>query len=272
MDGKALRIHRGEGIAELELLGPGKGNAMGPELWRELPEAMASIDADRDVHAVVLYGSGTHFTYGLDLMAMMAELGPHISGKPMAAERVALLALVRRLQEAIGAVDRCRVPVIAAITGWCIGGGVDLICAADVRVASADARFSVRETRIAMVADLGTLQRLPRIVGPGHARQLAFTGEDIDAARAERIGLVNDVLPDRDAALAHARAMAQDIVRNSPLAVEGAKQVLDWSADRRVQDGLDYVAAWNAAFLASEDLAEAVMAFAQKRAPTFKGR
>jgi enoyl-CoA hydratase len=271
MSGKAVRVDVSDGVAEVQLLGPGKGNALGPDFWVEMPAAMAAVNADHSVRAVVMSGSGEHFTYGLDLMAMMGELGQHFAGKQLAGNRLELLALIERLQGSMTAVSSCRVPVIAAITGWCIGGGVDLICATDVRVCSADARFSVRETRLAMVADLGTLQRLPRVVGPGHARELAFTGDDVDAARALRIGLVNDVLPDREATLSHARDMARRIAANSPLAVRGVKAVMDWSADRRVEDGLDYVASWNAAFLASEDLAEAVSAFAQKRPPVFKG-
>ncbi len=271
MEGKAVRVHFDGPVAEIELLGPGKGNAMGPDLWRELPQAMAAVESRDEVRVAVLSGQGDHFTYGLDLPGMMGELGPHLAGKQLAAQRMKLLRLIEQLQGSITAVADSRVPVIAAVWGWCIGGGVDLTCACDLRVASAEARFSVRETRIAMVADLGTLQRLPRVVGPGHARQLAYTGEDIDAERALRIGLVNDVLADKEATLAHARALAAKVAANSPLAVQGAKRVLDWSADRPVKDGLDYVAAWNAAFLASDDLNEAMMAFMQKRDPVFKG-
>jgi len=271
MDGKAVRVRFEGHLAEVELLGPGKGNAMGPDLWRELPQAMAAVNAHGEARAAVLYGKGDHFTYGLDLPGMMGELGPHLTGGK-AAQRLQLLGLIEELQGAIQAVADSRVPVVSALWGWCIGGGIDLVCATDVRVAAADARFSVRETRIAMVADLGTLQRLPRVVGPGHARQLAYTGEDIDADRALRIGLVNDVLPDAAATLAHARQLASRIAENSPLAVQGAKKVMDWSADRPVKDGLDYVAAWNAAFLASDDLGEAMQAFLEKRAPVFRGR
>ena len=153
-----------------------------------------------------------------------------------------------------------------------LGGGVDLIAACDLRVASADAVFSVRETRIAIVADLGSLQRLPAIVGSAQARELALTGRDIDASRAHAIGLVNQIAADRDAAWVGAQALAAEIAANPPLTVRGVKQVLDYSAGKSIDDGLAYVAAWNAAFLASEDLGEAVAAFAQKRPPRFNGR
>ena len=161
--------------------------------------------------------------------------------------------------------------MIAAIQGWCIGGGVDLISACDIRLASADAQFSVREAKVAIVADVGSLQRLPAIIGKGHVAELAYTGKDITAARAEAIGLVNGVSADADAVVADARAMAAEIAANSPLAVQGTKSVLVAGEGRSVAEGLDYVATWNAAFLASDDLKEAMVAFMEKRPGNFTG-
>jgi enoyl-CoA hydratase len=163
------------------------------------------------------------------------------------------------------------VPVVAAVQGWCIGGGVDLIAACDIRLASAEAQFSVREAKIAIVADVGSLQRLPAIIGKGHVAELAYTGKDIDAARAVAIGLVNHVSADPDAVLADARAMAAEIAANSPLAVQGTKAVLAAGENLSVAEGLDYVATWNAAFLASDDLVEAMTAFMEKRPGNFTG-
>lgn len=157
------------------------------------------------------------------------------------------------------------------MSGWCIGGGVDVITAADIRLASADAKFSVREVKVAIVADIGSLQRLAPIVGEGHVRELALTGKDIDAARAEKIGLVNDVYPDQETVLAKARELAAEIAANPPLVVQGTKQVLSTNTERQVAEGLRYVAAWNSAFLPSKDLQEAVQAFLERRAPEFKG-
>ncbi len=153
----------------------------------------------------------------------------------------------------------------------CIGGGMDLITACDMRLASADATFSVRETKIAIVADLGTLQRLPAIIPQGHVAELAFTGKDIAAERARQIGLVNDVYPDAEALLEAAHALAREIAANSPLAVQGAKAVLRAGEGRIIEEALDYVALWNASFLHSNDLTEAVTAFMEKRTPVFKG-
>ena len=269
---KALRVARTDSIAEVTLIGPGKGNAMGPDFWRELPQVFADLDADHQVRAVVLTGSGGNFSYGLDLPGILPAWSKVLTPGSLAAPRTEFHSEIRRLQAAITSVAECRKPVIAAVSGWCIGGGVDLIAAADIRLASADARFSVREVKVAIVADLGSLQRLAGIIGEGHLRELALTGKDIDAARAERIGLVNDVYPDPDAVLAAAREMAAEIAANPPLAVSGTKQILNEAREHAVAAGLRHVAAWNAAFLPSEDLNEAVQAFMEKRPPRFTGR
>jgi enoyl-CoA hydratase len=162
--------------------------------------------------------------------------------------------------------------VIAAIHGWCIGGGIDLICCADIRLASSDTKFSVRETKVAIVADLGTLQRLPKILSPGHVAELAFTGKDITAERAAGMGLVNDVVGgSADEVYAAARAMAEEIAENSPLTVQGIKAVLRAGEGRTVAEGLDYVSLWNSAFLGTNDLVEAMTSFMEKRPPNYSG-
>jgi enoyl-CoA hydratase len=271
-DLKAFDVVRSEGVAEVLLTGPGRGNAMGPDFFRELPLVFGELDRDPAVRAVVVAGRGDHFSFGLDLTAMMAELGPYLLGPQMAAKRAQLHELIRRLQAAVTAVERCAKPVVAAISGWCIGGGLDLAAACDVRLCSADARFSLREVKVAIVADLGSLQRLPAIVGQGAARELAFTGKDIDAARAASMGLVNEVFPDRGAAIEAARSLAREIAGNPPLVVQGVKQVMNVTSTKPVDEGLAYVAAWNAAFLQSMDLTEAFTAFREKRPPRFKGQ
>jgi enoyl-CoA hydratase len=259
------------GIAEVCLVGPGKGNAMGPAFFRELPEVFSSLDRDPAVRAVILRGEGGIFSYGLDLRAMVAELAPFLAPTNLASERLRLLELIGELQRGFDLVERCRKPVIAAIAGPCIGGGVDLAAACDIRIASRDARFSVREVKLAIVADMGSLQRLPRIIGQGHTRELAFTGKDVDAARALRIGLVNDVFEDEAQLLEEARALARAIVDNPPHVVSGIKQVLAYGEGKSVAEAERFVAVWNAAFLASNDLVEAMQAFAEKRPPRFTG-
>ncbi|KAA0024413.1 crotonase/enoyl-CoA hydratase family protein [Antrihabitans cavernicola] len=270
-DWKAFTVETENHVAQVTLIGPNKGNAMGPDFWRELPEIFTELDADPDVRAVVLAGSGKNFSYGLDLGAMSHLFGPLLADKALAAPRTDFHNTVKTMQASITAVADCRKPVIAAVQGWCIGGGVDLIAAVDIRYASADAKFSIREVKVAIVADMGSLQRLPAIIGDGHLRELALTAKDIDAARAEKIGLVNDVFDDADAVLAAAHATAREIANNPPLVVQGTKDVLGEERRTVVADNLRYVAAWNAAFLPSHDLTEAVSSVFEKREPDFKG-
>lgn len=268
---EAVTVETKGHVAQVTLIGPGKGNAMGPPFWSELPELFAALDADRDVRAIVITGSGGHFSYGLDVPAMGGALAPILADGALARPRADFHAQVLRMQNAISAVADCRTPTVASVHGWCIGGGVDLISAVDIRYASADAKFSIREVKLAMVADVGSLARLPLILSDGHLRELALTGKDIDAARAEKIGLVNDVFADADAALAGAHATAAEIAANPPLTVHGIKDVLDQQRISAVSANLRYVAAWNAAFLPSKDLSEGISATFAKRPPQFTG-
>lgn len=256
---------------------PEKHNALSEDMWRDLPEAVATLGADPRVRVVVVAGRGPSFTVGIDLVylatvaaAAGAEGGAGAATSD-AARKLARYREVKRLQATMSAFESCPKPVIAAIHGFCLGAGVDLVTACDIRVASADAVFSVRETKVGLVADVGTLQRLPRIISPGHVAELVYTGRDVDAAEAERIGLVNRVLPDREAMIGAAGRLAEEIAANSPLVVQGLKAVL--AAERRMstEEALDHVALWNAAFLSSNDLGEGMAAIAERRAPRFTG-
>lgn len=269
-DFSVLRLDTSDAVATLTLNRPDALNALGPDFFEEMPEAIDAVAAS-DARVLVLRAEGRAFTAGLDLK----QMGPHLmqlDGDSPVQQRRELLHLIQTLQSAITAVATCPVPVIAAIQGPCIGGGIDLVTACDVRLATTDATFSVRETKMAMVADLGTLQRLQRVVPAGHVAELVYTGRDVDAAHARRIGLVNDVFDDVDALQNAAHAMAEEIASNSPLAVQGAKHVLRKSRETSTQDGLDYVALWNAAFLQSDDLGEAFQAFLEKRDPEYQGQ
>ncbi|MBX7431050.1 crotonase/enoyl-CoA hydratase family protein [Mycobacterium sp. Y57] len=268
---ESVTVEIAEHVAVVTLIGPGKGNAMGPAFWAELPVVFAELDADPEVRAIVLTGSGKHFSYGLDLAAMGDTLGPMMAGGALAKPRAEFHARLKTMQQSITAVADCRTPTIASVHGWCIGGGVDLISALDIRYASADAKFSVREVKLAIVADVGSLARLPLILSDGHLRELALTGKDIDATRAEKIGLVNDVYDDAEASLAAARATAAEIAANPPLVVQGIKDVLDEQRTAAVSASLRYVAAWNSAFLPSKDLTEGITAMFEKRPANFTG-
>ncbi len=258
------------GVADVVLTATGKANKMGPDYWAQMPTLFARLEADDTVRAIVLRG-GDHFSFGLDLPAMGAELAQFLDPTAGAAIRTKLLDAIRRLQAANTAVVQCRKPVIAAVSGWCVGGGVDLITACDIRLCSKEAKFSVREVRLAMVADVGTLARLPAIVGQGVARELAFTGDDFDADRALRIGLVSEVYAHPASLFAAARALAGRIAKNPPLVVQGIKAVLNAGSEPAAAASLQTVALWNSAFLPSLDVQEAIGAFIEKRDPVFKG-
>jgi Delta3,5-Delta2,4-dienoyl-CoA isomerase len=251
-------------VATLWLDRAAQRNALGRAAWRDLPLAVAAATRETSVRCVVLAARGRDFTVGLDLKESDGVLVPGPStGRH-------LYESIREMQASVDSLAAARVPVIAAVHGYCLGGGIDIICACDVRLAAADATFSVRETRVAIVADLGTLQRLPRIVGPGHAAELALTGRDIDAARAAQIGLVNHVVDGGAAEVyAAARAMAEEIASLSPRAVRGTKAVLAANDGASVAEGLEFVARWNAEHLYSDDLTEAMTAFVERRPAEF---
>lgn len=269
---RALEVSISGHVAHVVLTGPGKGNALGPDFWRDAPGVFDALDADEQVRAIVLSGADGNFTYGLDLPSMTSELRYALAGPAMAAERTRFFGQLKTMQRTITSLMQCRKPTVASVSGWCIGAGIDIICAADVRVCSREAMFSVRAVRIGIVEDMGSLQRLPAIVGEGAARELALTGDDFDATRAAELRLVNHVCDTPLAALDGARSIADRIAANPPLVVQGVKQVMNESAYRGMNESLHHTALWNAAFMQSRDFAEAMSAFTEKRAPQFEGR
>jgi enoyl-CoA hydratase len=263
----ATRID-GAGIATMVL----RKKTMGPEFFSEFETHLDFLE-NADLRCVIVRGADPKaLSYGLDLPRAFGAWGELFRGSTTALPRRRLLHLIQKLQRPFNRLFALRVPTICAISGHCIGGGLDLASACDIRLASKDANISLRETRIAIVADLGSLQRLPPIIGQGRTRELAFTARDVTAEEALAMNLVNAVHPDADALFAAAQTMAEQIAANAPLTVEGVKVVLNRQVAAAIADGLDHVGTWNAAFLASEDLGEAASAFASRRPPRFKGR
>ena len=259
-------------VATLWLDRPDARNAMGRELFTDLPLAAKEVASNKDIRVLVIAAKGPAFTVGLDLKTMGGNLGASSNAKSSAVANSTFYDSILRMQDANTCFSELKIPVIAAVHGYCLGGGIDLSTACDIRLCSSDAVFSVREAKIAIVADLGTLQRLPKIVSAGHVAELAYTARDFDAAYAERIGLVNRVAgTNAESVLASAYELANEIAANSPLAVQGTKSVLAANDGRTVEEGLKFVANWNALYINSNDLKEAFTAFLERRPAVFKG-
>jgi len=264
---ECFEVERDGHVATVVLNRPEKRNTMTMAFFREVRSIFESLDADESVRVVLIKARGKSFTAGLDLVEAAS-----FWQEPSARTRHDFRKMVMELQASFDAVERCRKPVLCAIHGHCIGGGVDLAVACDIRAASKDAVFSIRETRMAMVADLGTLQRIASIVGQGWARDLALTGRDFDASLALDIGFVTAVYESKEELHERMSGRTAEIAALSPLAVQGAKETLNFSRDYGVRAGLEYVAQKNAALLPSEDLMEAFRSFVEKRPPQYVGR
>jgi enoyl-CoA hydratase len=266
---ETLAVSVADRIATVRLNRPEKLNAMNLAMWHELRRAFQFIDALPEARVAVLEGEGKAFTAGIDLQMMMG-LGAQIQDDCDGRMRETLRRVILDLQDTLSSLERCRKPVLAAVHGACVGGGIDLITCADMRYCSADAWFSIKEIDIGMTADVGTLQRLPKLIGDGMARELAYTARKVDAAEAKEIRLVNRVFETPDALRAGVRAIAAEIAAKAPLAIRGVKEMITYARDHTVADGLNYNATWNAAMLMSADLQAAMMAGMGKSAPVFK--
>ena len=269
MQFETLSVSLEDHIATVRLNRPEKANAMNAAMWQEIRRAFQWVDATPEARVAVLQGEGKLFTAGIDLQMMMG-LGPQIQNECDGRTREALRRVILDMQDTLTSLERCRKPVLAAIHGGCIGGGIDLVTCADMRYASSDAYFTIKEIDIGMTADVGTLQRLPKLVGEGIARELAYTGRNFAAEEARQIGLVNRVFESREALYAGVREIAATIAAKSPLSIRGTKEMITYARDHSVADSLNYIATWNAAMLMSQDLTEAMMSNMAKKAPSFK--
>jgi len=263
-----LSLSLADHVAEVRLNRPERSNAMNEAMWQEIRQAFDWIDATPAARVAILAGEGRNFCAGIDL-AMLAGVQQRIADPDGARSREALRRLILDLQDCLSSLERCRKPVLAAIQGACVGGALDLVTCCDMRYVAPDAIFSIKEIDIGMVADVGTLQRLPRLIGDGMARELAYTGRHVDAEEAVRLGLANRIFGSPEALTAGVREIALAIAGKSPLATRGLKEVMNYSRDHSVADGLNYVATWNAAMLLSADLGECLAAQREKREANF---
>jgi enoyl-CoA hydratase len=259
-----VRLNRGDEL-----------NTMTPAFWRELPEIVNRIDAEGSARVIVLSSTGRHFSAGMDLSVFSGD-GLTGGGDPDAPpveigrQRAQLRLTALALQESFTCFERARMPVLAAIQGGCIGGAVDLVTACDVRYATADAFFCIQEINIGMTADVGTLQRLPKIIPEGIARELAYTGRRMPADRAAEVGLVNQVFANHDTLIAGVMEVAAEIASKSPLAIWGTKETVNYGRDHTVADALNYIATWQTGMFQPTDMLETFAAKSEKRLPEFQ--
>ena len=273
MNYESFKYTSEEGVGHL-ILDKGEDlNKMTMNFWYELPKILNEVDRDASLRVLILTSTGKHFCAGMDLknfgtLGNDAEKKTNVPDKARIGEN--LYRVAKELQDMLSKLEKLRIPVLAGIQGGCIGGGLDLVTAADMRFASKDAFFCIQEVNIGMAADIGTLQRLPRVIPEGKVRELAYTGRRMPADEALETGLVNKVYESQEDMVSGLKEMAAVIASKSPLAVYGTKAILNFSRDHTIAEGLEYNALWSGAMLPQEDMAEAMMSNMEKRDPEFK--
>ena len=253
-------------VAHVRLSRPDELNTMVPEFWAELPEIVTGISNDATARVVVISSTGRHFSAGMDLSVFADEKD---TDAELGRRRAKMRSTAKKLQWSFTALEKARVPVLTAVQGGCIGGAVDLVTAADLRYASADAWFCVMEINIGMTADVGTLQRLGTVIPEGVARELAYTGRRMSAQRAYEVGLVQEVYADHDSLVAGVLETAREIAGKSPLAIWGTKVAMNYARDHAVDDALDQIATWQSGMFQPADMVESFTAKAEKRDPVY---
>ena len=260
-----------ENIANIILSRPEQLNSMSRKFWVELPEILEEVNRNSEIRVLIISSTGKHFCAGMDLSAFDNGVANIPKEKRPDNARIgeALYRSAKELQEYISKLEKIRVPVIAAIHGGCIGGAVDLVTACDIRLATTDAFFCIQEINIGMAADVGTLQRLPRIIPDSKMRELAYTGRRMLADEAKESGLVSDVYNSQEEMVNAAKEMANEIAKKSPIAIYGLKALMNYSRDHTISDSVDFNALWSGAMLSQRDMEEAIKAFVEKREATF---
>ena len=268
---KCFQINVTNHVASLVLSRPDELNTMSRDFWVELGDVLEEINRNSDIRVVVMSSTGKHFCAGMDLNAFDNGVDNIPDDKKPDDARIgeAVYRVAKELQEYISTLEKIRVPVIAAIQGGCIGGAVDLVTACDIRLASNDAFFCIQEINIGMAADVGTLQRLPRIIPDSKMREMAYTGRRMYAEEAKDTGLVSDIFESQEKLLEAANKLASEIASKSPVAIYGLKAVMNYSRDHTVSESLEYNALWSGAMLSQKDMAEAMTANMEKREASF---
>ena len=268
---KSFTVGIADHVANLVLSRPDELNTMSRDFWVELGDVLEEINKNSEVRVVVMSSTGKHFCAGMDLSAFSNGVDNIPDGKKPDHARIgeAVYRVAKELQGYISSLEKIRVPVIAAIQGGCIGGAVDLVTACDIRLASKDAFFCIQEINIGMAADVGTLQRLPKIIPDTKMREMAYTGRRMYADEAKETGLVSDTYESQEEMLAAANELAKVIASKSPVAIYGLKAVMNYSRDHSVNEGLEYNALWSGAMLSQKDMTEAITANMEKRDASF---
>jgi enoyl-CoA hydratase len=267
-DYKSFNITLENKIAHVQFSRPEAMNSMDKAFWLELPVCMRDIESQTDARVIVISSTGKHFSAGMDL-GVFSDSSTMPQSKDPSRMAEGLRRLVLQLQATLSSLEEVRLPVLTAIQGGCIGGALDLVCAADSRYCTADAYFTIKETELGMTADVGTLQRLPKLIPAGIVKELAFTGRKFSAQEAQQFGLVNKVYDDQESMLAGVMEIAALIASNSPLAVTGCKEMLNYSRDHSVQDSLKYMATWQAGMFRPNDMMKTFQAKAMKTQPEY---
>ena len=269
---KCFELKVDNNVANLVLSRPDELNTMTRDFWVELPEVLDEINRNSEIRAVILSSSGKHFCAGMDLNAFSNGVENIPDDKKPDHARVgeALYRVAKELQGYISTLEKIRAPVIAAVQGGCVGGALDLITACDIRLASKEAFFCIQEINIGMTADVGTLQRLPKLIPEGVCRELAYTGRRMQANEAKSVGLVNEVFSDQASLLDGVMEIAEEIASKSPLAIWGSKEMITYSRDHSTSDSLNYIATWQSGMFQPGDMKEAFQAKAENRPPEFE--
>ena len=260
-------------VAHIKLNRPEKRNAMNWDFWRDLPRIVGDIDTHARARCIVLSSTGPVFSAGLDLSLFGQDVFASSKTAKMNEKELQtpqnFMSFLSFLQDSISSLQKSRIPVICAIQGGCIGGGVDLICSADIRLATNDAFFSIRETKIGMVADVGTFPRIVKLLPEGIVKELAFTGRNFSAQEAKEYGFVNKLYESHDSLIEGALEIANEIASNSPAAVYGCKRVIDFSRDHTIDEGLEWINMWNASMLSQSELMEGFQSYKSKKEGNF---